>query len=215
MLRGTLLLVLVGTVRVWVAGPLPDVPTDSGVDEIQGLLAESEKALSEREERKRRFGPGETLDPNRASEIQLDRLPGVGPSLARSIVEFRETQGPFGQASDLLAVRGLGPASLTRITPLLDFSRRVSRRRPSTAPSRSGDRRGARGSTRPPGKLALNSASAAELESIPGIGPVTAQRILEIRKLRGRFDTLDDLLEVPGIGPKTLLNLREHLRVRR
>ncbi len=212
MLRGTLLLVIVGIFRVWAAGPTPDVPSEPPTDEIQGLLAESAQAVTEQEERKRRFSAGETLDPNRASEIQLDRLPGVGPSLAQAIIEFREKEGPFSQASDLLAVRGVGPASLDRFTPLLDFSRGVPRRASSRRRSpRTG--RVSPASLRPPAKLALNSASAEQLESVPGIGPVMARRILEIRNERGRFATLDDLLDVPGIGAKTLLRLRGHLRV--
>lgn len=51
-------------------------------------------------------------------------------------------------------------------------------------------------------KVNLNTASQAELEALPGIGPVTAQRLLDFRKQKGRFSSVRDLLEVEGIGPK-------------
>jgi len=196
--------VIVGTLRVWLAGPLPEAPVSREVDDLPELLTESAQAVTEQEERKRRLEPGETLDPNRASEIQLDRLPGVGPSLAKSIVEYREREGAFTRAPDLLAVRGFGQASLARIGPLLDFGAGLPRGLGSTrrSPRISEDR------------VALNSASLEDLVAIPGIGPVLAQRILTFRSERGRFSTVDGLLDVSGIGPATLERIRTHILVR-
>ena len=58
-------------------------------------------------------------------------------------------------------------------------------------------------------KVRINSATQSELESLPGIGPVTAASIIEYREEAGGFAALDDLDEVPGIGPATLENLRD------
>jgi competence protein ComEA len=58
----------------------------------------------------------------------------------------------------------------------------------------------------------LNTATAADLEAIPGIGPRLAERILSHRAAHGPFATPDDLLEVRGIGPMTLWRIKRFLR---
>jgi competence ComEA-like helix-hairpin-helix protein len=64
----------------------------------------------------------------------------------------------------------------------------------------------------PPPKVALNQASAEELDGLPGIGPAKAAAILELRSQSGgRFSALEDLLQVKGIGPATLERMRPRL----
>jgi competence protein ComEA len=60
----------------------------------------------------------------------------------------------------------------------------------------------------------LNTATADQLEAIPGIGPVLAQRIIEYRQTHGRFQSVDELLEVRGIGAKRLENMRPYVVVK-
>lgn len=62
-------------------------------------------------------------------------------------------------------------------------------------------------------QISVNTATAPELERLPGIGPVLAQRIVEYREQHGPFQRLEDLLEVEGIGPSKLENLQEYVRV--
>lgn len=69
------------------------------------------------------------------------------------------------------------------------------------------------GGTAGRGLVNLNNATEAELDALPGIGPVTAGKILAWRAANGRFSVVDELAEVPGIGPKTLAELRPHVRV--
>lgn len=55
--------------------------------------------------------------------------------------------------------------------------------------------------------VSLNAASMEELETLPGVGPVTAQSIIDWRTTNGAFTSVDELLEVDGIGPKTFDSL--------
>lgn len=64
------------------------------------------------------------------------------------------------------------------------------------------------------GALDLNTATAAQLETLPGIGPVTAESIVAWRTEQGPFSSVDDLTRVAGIGPARLANLRAHVTVR-
>jgi competence protein ComEA len=61
--------------------------------------------------------------------------------------------------------------------------------------------------------LELNTASAQDLEALPGIGPVLAGRIIQHRETHGPYKTLEDLLAVPGIGKKKLAQLTPFLMV--
>lgn len=63
------------------------------------------------------------------------------------------------------------------------------------------------------GLLDINSASAEELDRLPGVGPVMAQRIISWRKAHGRFRTIDQLKEVPGVGAAKFADLKSLIRV--
>jgi competence protein ComEA len=65
----------------------------------------------------------------------------------------------------------------------------------------------------PAGKIDLNSATASQLDTLPGIGPVTVQRILEWRTANGRFARVDQLREIDGIGERRFAQLRELVTV--
>lgn len=63
------------------------------------------------------------------------------------------------------------------------------------------------------GKIDLNSATQADLETLPRIGPAIAQRILDWREENGRFRAVEDLMAVPGIGEKLLAGVQDKVRV--
>ena len=63
------------------------------------------------------------------------------------------------------------------------------------------------------GRVNLNSATAAELEELPGVGPVLAGRIIDWRTAHGRFASVDELGEVSGIGEKIFAALQPKVTV--
>jgi competence protein ComEA len=59
------------------------------------------------------------------------------------------------------------------------------------------------------GPVHLNTATVEQLDELPGVGPVTAQKIVDYREEHGAFSSVDDLDAIPGIGPARLEQLRE------
>src|ERR1051326_6439443 len=59
----------------------------------------------------------------------------------------------------------------------------------------------------------LNTATALELQQVPGIGPSTADKILKMRRSSGAFKSVDDLRAIKGIGPKRMEKMRKYLTV--
>jgi competence protein ComEA len=70
-----------------------------------------------------------------------------------------------------------------------------------------------RAAVRKNGPVMINRATTKEFESLDGIGPVLASRIVAFRKVNGPFMAIEDLLKVPGIGPNTFAKFKEKLRV--
>jgi len=67
---------------------------------------------------------------------------------------------------------------------------------------------------KPPARpVNLNTATSEELQQVPGIGPATAGKILQMRKTYGPFKSVDDLLAIRGLGPKRLEKMRKYLTV--
>jgi competence protein ComEA len=128
---------------------------------------------------------------------------------------------PLGaRVGDALAAAGglrrdgrLGGTNLAR--PLLDGERVEIGRGVPAAPPGAGAPAAAGAAAGPAGAqlVDLNTATAEQLDTLPGVGPVTASKVLAWRAAHGRFSSIDELAEVPGIGPKTLEELRPHVRV--
>lgn len=70
---------------------------------------------------------------------------------------------------------------------------------------------GNQGSVDANNRVSLNSATESDFESLPGVGPVLANRILSWRTQHGAFSSIDDLQSVPGIGPKVFANLSSYV----
>lgn len=63
-------------------------------------------------------------------------------------------------------------------------------------------------------KLDLNQATVEELDTLPGVGPAIARRIVAFREKNGAFKRIEDLMNVRGIGEKTFLRLRDRIMVK-
>jgi competence protein ComEA len=82
------------------------VPCDSWLSALQsrGKAANSQAAA---------------IDINKATANDLQKLPGIGPSLAKQIVAYREKHGPFRRVEDLMAIRGIGFKKWKQIRPYI------------------------------------------------------------------------------------------------
>lgn len=143
------------------------------------------------------------IDPNAAGRAEWDRLPGIGPVTAIAIVEHRRTRGLFGGPEDLLVVRGIGPRTLEKLEPFLDWGSARSQRGPSYAKLTTEDR-----------LPDLNFVDEAFLTALPGFGPKLAENVLRERRARGTFREWSDLLSVDGVGPGRLRVLQKATRLR-
>lgn len=181
---------------------------DTSEPGVSALRGGAEAAAAREARRRRPLEEGERLDVNQADADELDRLPRVGPALARRMVEHRAAHGPFRTLADLDAVPGVGPAMLAQLAPRVGLppapaAPAASRGAPPPPPGRAAP---------PAGPVDLNRAGAAELESLPGVGPALAARILEHRARGGGFRSVAELEQVPGIGPRLLARLAPLVR---
>lgn len=143
-----------------------------------------------------------TLTPGARVADALDHAGGVldggdrdGLNLARRVADGEQIlvgvapgpDGPRGPRSDIV---GPGPAGPPGAPPTAE----------GAAPPGPGEQAG--------GLVNINTADAAGLEALPGVGPVTASSILAWRAANGAFGSVDQLAEVDGIGPATLARLR-------
>ena len=62
-------------------------------------------------------------------------------------------------------------------------------------------------------KVNINTADSSRLQAIPGVGPATAQKIIEYREQNGKFKSVEDIKNVSGIGDKTFENMRPYITV--
>ena len=91
--------------------------------------------------------------------------------------------------------------------PIADGEQIVVPRRGAGAPTAAGGSGTASGA--PTGPVHLNTATLEQLDALPGVGPVTAQKILDYRQEHGAFGSVDELDAIPGIGPARLGQLRD------
>ena len=150
----------------------------------------------------------QAVDLNRATRSELLQVPGIGPSLADRIVAYRDAHGQFARVEDLDRVPGFGAATVERVRPWVTVLA-VAAEPSVTEPDRLSRKPPTRHVTLKPvaALVNVNTATPDELNTLPGIGPVLARRMIDERARRP-FTSVEDLGRVSGIGPKR----REALR---
>ena len=144
-------------------------------------------------------GGGEDVTVDVAGKV---RRPGVTtlPAGSRVADALQKAGGPRGRV-DLSAL------NLARI--LVDGEQILVGR---AAPAGGMAAGAATAAPNPAGALVnINTATSEQLDTLPGVGPVTAQKILDWRGANGAFSSVDELLEIDGIGDKTLAELAPHV----
>jgi len=150
-----------------------------------GLALSAERARAD-------SGPA-MLDPATAGRADWDRLPGIGPVLAEAIVARRDTGG-IRSPEDLLAVRGIGPRTLEKLSPWVRWPPAPPAGGPSLRPD-------------------LNLVEEGWLASLPGIGPDLATTLVRERRRRGGFHNWSEVLEIQGVGAARLRALQNATRL--
>jgi competence protein ComEA len=173
---------------------------------------------------------GLPIDLNRATAEDLDAITGLGPALAQRIVDYRQAHGPFKKVDDLREVSGIGPHNLQRLKPYLGLGSPEDNAPPdwqaamTTGKSLSGIHLERQEGRLPGSKSGLkpktpdrvidpNLASKTDLETLPGIGPVMAKRIIDYRRSHGPYKKINDLRKVSGIGRRKLEKLRPYVEI--
>ncbi|TVP72805.1 MAG: helix-hairpin-helix domain-containing protein [Gemmatimonadales bacterium] len=179
------------------AAPFFAADTTAYAELVEGV----EAAVAAEAHRRTPLEEGERVDPNRDDALEIARLPGVGPALAQRIVDARQG-AVYTSPEDLLAVAGIGEATLVRVRPYLDLDRPpegipVPRARADASEARD--------------PVDVNLAGVDELVRLNGVGPALAERIVAHRVESGPFRTAEELEAVPGIGPVLLERIRPQI----
>jgi competence protein ComEA len=106
------------------------------------------------------------------------------------------------------AIARAGGASRRADTNLVNLAAPLADGEQVLVPARGVGGTAAAGPASPSAPVDLNSATADQLDALPGVGPVTAQKIIDYRQAHGPFTSVDELDAIPGIGPARIDTLR-------
>ena len=144
--------------------------------------------------------------------------PGVYVLMATSrVIDALQAAGGATNQADLVVVNLAAPLmdAAQVFIPRMGSTPRVTLPRPHAGVNLpiAGSSGGAGGATSATGIVDINSATISDLDALPGVGPSTAQAIIDYRTANGPYVSVDDLLNVRGIGPSKLAAMRARVRV--
>ncbi|GAB0090118.1 Endonuclease/exonuclease/phosphatase family domain-containing protein 1 [Sergentomyia squamirostris] len=151
------------------------------------------------------MGSLETLNINTATVEQLMTLPGVNRRVAQCIVDHRAAiGGQFQRIDDLALVSGMGAVKLEQIRPEICVRRKQGSLQGSSLSSRTPSMDSL--VSEPalqirPGPLNVNTATVFQLQQLSGMNQELAANVVEYRKRKGHFKSIDDLSRVKGLSP--------------
>jgi competence protein ComEA len=147
------------------------------------------------------------------------RPPGTGPALLVQVAGQVERPGVYrvaagARVNDAVThagglTRRADPAGVNLVARLQDGQQVVVPRRGAAVAAATGGATGATGAAPSAGPVSLSSATVAQLDTLDGIGPTLAQRIVEYRQSHGGFSSVDQLRQVDGIGEKRFAALKK------
>ena len=147
------------------------------------------------------------IDLNKATTEELETLPGIGPSKARAIIEYREKM-PFTKPEDIMNVPGIGQKTYEKMKDRIKVEGKETNTQIVTA--NVGNTNTAINTNNGQSvKININTADSETLQELPNIGPTKAQAIIEYRNQNGSFKSIDEIKNVKGIGDKTFEQLKD------
>lgn len=151
-----------------------------------------------------------TYDVNTVTAAELRTIPEMPAHVAELIVAYRQANGPFASINDLLNVPGMTIDLFEKIRKYLRTSAETTFVSPPPAPA---PVRAPAPQPQRTGRVNINTATAAELMSLPGISEPNARMIIAYRNTYGSFQTTAQLIDVPGITPEMYSAIRDRVTV--
>ena len=200
-----------------VAKPAPGAPAAATAPEAKKTVEPA--AARKGKEAKALPAAGTPVDLNTADQKAIEALPGVGPTLAKRIMEAR----PFQSLDDLSKIKGMTKTKVAALKdkvtvgPAAPAAPAPAAQKPVPAPAPAAGPQPATAAKEkaevpklaPGERININTATAEELDKLPDIGPVKAQAIIEGRP----YKTPEDIMKVRGIKEGIYNKIKDHISV--